>query len=210
MVDSLARRAGRSGSRKQDGNIVSFSKTGKRLGTLGRKGAGPGDFQLVSRLHSDSEGVIVYDPLSQRVSSFLADGKLRSTQQIVRAEGMPPGTEMVDADARRVVWVYTTKSPRLTGDAARLTVLTSTVTGTDLTKVVAADWLPCSPPSNDGRGSSSLGIPFCHARCAPCRQVCNTRDRYACDRQIGRDRLRSPRGFFSRGYRNTFAAHVGS
>ena len=69
---------GQSGRGDETGNarVVKFDRTGKLLKTWGRKGMGPGEFDIVHSIALDSRGrVFVADRQNNRVQIFDADGR---------------------------------------------------------------------------------------------------------------------------------------
>jgi hypothetical protein len=54
----------------QDGNIRIYDSTGKRVKTIGAKGAGPGEFRSIFRLGWTRDTIWVYDALLRRISYF--------------------------------------------------------------------------------------------------------------------------------------------
>ena len=57
----------------QDGNVRIYDSTGKRVTTIGRKGAGPGEFRSIFRLGWTRDTIWVYDALMRRISYFGPD-----------------------------------------------------------------------------------------------------------------------------------------
>ncbi|MBA2291609.1 MAG: hypothetical protein H0W15_04040 [Gemmatimonadales bacterium] len=154
-------------SQDQDGNIVSFSADGKRLGTIGRKGAGPGEFRSVGNLQDDGRGLVVHDFILQRVTSFRTDGKPRATERIIRPGNVAPGAFIIASDMRQVAWIQYPMSPKSANDGATtarpLTLYVSSLSGKELARVVSVDEMPCSLSVERNGGSAAVGIPFCHA-----------------------------------------------
>jgi hypothetical protein len=60
----------------QDGNIRIYDSTGKRVTTLGRKGAGPGEFRSIFRVGWTHDTLWVYDALQRRMTYYDRDWKL--------------------------------------------------------------------------------------------------------------------------------------
>lgn len=153
-------------SQDQDGNVVAFSSAGRRLRAVGRKGAGPGEFQSAGRLHDDGKGLVVYDFILQRVAAFRPDGVPRSTQRVGKSGTVTPRATVVEANDQRVVWIERPSGPRSASDGAStprpVTLFVSSITGSGFAKVVAVDELPCSLSIERDGGSASVGIPFCH------------------------------------------------
>ncbi len=83
---------GHSGPGMATGNarVVKFDKTGKFLKTWGRKGMGPGEFDLLHSIVLDSRGrVLVGDRQNNRIQVFDPDGTHRSTwYQFGRPSGL--------------------------------------------------------------------------------------------------------------------------
>lgn len=57
----------------QDGNVRIYDSTGKRVKTLGAKGAGPGEFRSIFRLGFTRDTLWVYDPLLRRITFYGGD-----------------------------------------------------------------------------------------------------------------------------------------
>src|SRR4051812_3043312 len=63
----------------QDGNVRIYDSTGKRLKTLGAKGAGPGEFRSIFRLGWTRDTLWIYDAVLHRISFYAGEyGLLRS------------------------------------------------------------------------------------------------------------------------------------
>ncbi len=86
--------------RRRDGSVVAgvagfhevrkFGPAGEHLWTVGRRGAGPGEFERLQLLRGCSEErVVVYDRGSYRVTEFGQDGKRLATWQLPYG-GRPP------------------------------------------------------------------------------------------------------------------------
>ena len=60
-----------------DGQIRRYDSQGKYLRLIGRRGGGPGEYQTVGGMSTDVTGsLVVFDPGSQRVTHFSAEGKV--------------------------------------------------------------------------------------------------------------------------------------
>ena len=69
---------------RMERNVVLFSRDGKFIRTIGRRGSGPGEFQGVWCVAIDAaDRIYVYDDQLGRVSIFNAEGILKSTLQLV-------------------------------------------------------------------------------------------------------------------------------
>lgn len=81
-----------------------FSATGKLLKVVGRSGAGPGEFRLISSIAiTRNDSVLVMDPLLQRLSVFsptLDFVRSISMPQLRRMLALPAGTLIAVADLR--------------------------------------------------------------------------------------------------------------
>ena len=60
----------------QDGNVRIYDSTGKRVTTLGRKGAGPGEFRSIFRLGWTRDTIWIYDAALRRISYYGPDYSL--------------------------------------------------------------------------------------------------------------------------------------
>jgi hypothetical protein len=86
----------------QDGQILLFATNGQRVGTLGRKGSGPGEFQAISGLGWKQDTVWVVDNRTHRLTFFRGNGRL------LRTVPLPTTTADSPAPAVRAL-----RSPRL-------------------------------------------------------------------------------------------------
>jgi hypothetical protein len=57
----------------QDGNVRIYDSTGKRVKTLGAKGAGPGEFRSIFRLGWTRDTLWIYDPVLRRITFYGGD-----------------------------------------------------------------------------------------------------------------------------------------
>jgi len=57
----------------QDGNVRIYDSTGKRVRTIGQKGAGPGEFRSIFRLGWTRDTIWIYDAVLRRVSYYGGD-----------------------------------------------------------------------------------------------------------------------------------------
>ncbi len=73
----------------QESMVRVFDSQGKFVRQFGRKGQGPGEFNMPSGIHLNPEGeVIVEDPLNQRLVYFSADGTFLRTSSTAKALGL--------------------------------------------------------------------------------------------------------------------------
>lgn len=57
-----------------------FDQNGKHVGSLGKRGAGPGEFQMIWALQAtEAEMIYAFDPLLQRLTIFSSDGTILRT-----------------------------------------------------------------------------------------------------------------------------------
>jgi hypothetical protein len=85
--------------------IVSASD-GRVVATLGRRGAGPGEFQTINLLSWRSDTLVVADKAQQRLTLFSPAGGLMRAEQIVSATARLQGRPAVGValDSRGQVW----------------------------------------------------------------------------------------------------------
>src|SRR4051812_16799603 len=57
----------------QDGNVRIYDSTGKRVRTIGQKGAGPGEFRSIFRLGWTRDTIWIYDALLRRITYYGGD-----------------------------------------------------------------------------------------------------------------------------------------
>jgi hypothetical protein len=69
----------------QDGNVRIYDSTGKRVRTLGAKGAGPGEFRSIFRLGWTRDTIWIYDAALRRVSYFGRDYALLRSDVLAEA-----------------------------------------------------------------------------------------------------------------------------
>ncbi len=70
-------------------NIKKFNASGKHLKTIGRKGQGPGEFNMPFEISVTNDKLIVWDMGNRRLCAFTADGEFIKSVQIFRGEGRP-------------------------------------------------------------------------------------------------------------------------
>ena len=70
-------------------NIKKFNTSGKYLKTIGRKGQGPGEFNMPFEIAVTDDRLIVWDWGNRRLCVLAPDGEFIKSVQIFRGEGMP-------------------------------------------------------------------------------------------------------------------------
>lgn len=70
-------------------NIKKFDSSGKHIKTIGRKGQGPGEFNMPFEVAVTDDRLIVWDWGNRRLCVLTADGELMKSVQIFRGEGIP-------------------------------------------------------------------------------------------------------------------------
>jgi len=81
----------------QEFQIRSYDSTGRRTGAIGRKGAGPGEFQDVSAVSWVGDTLFVFDMGLHRVSYFGPDNRLLRTVAIPRGLNLTAKTSATDS-----------------------------------------------------------------------------------------------------------------
>lgn len=71
----------------QDGRILVFSPGGERLREIGRRGAGPGEFQRIVGMGLVGDTLWVYDLTDYRFTYFATNGDYRGSESIPRRSG---------------------------------------------------------------------------------------------------------------------------
>ena len=70
---------------QKDTQIRRYDARGAFVSSIGRKGAGPGEYQSVTAMEVTTEGLLfVYDPASRRITYFQPDGKVRRDVSLAR------------------------------------------------------------------------------------------------------------------------------
>ena len=167
-------------SQNQDGAIRFFDASGKSLGSFGRKGQGPGEFQTTGRLSWAGDTLVVSDVSTRRYTLISSDRKLIRSLSWLSAVTAParPGSEAPRlraslprawyADGSMVLTVLlATGSPTPAwpgGEKAGTPIIRVDSTGA-LQKLIA--WSPRAQcevayDAGSGPGSGGLLIPFCH------------------------------------------------
>ena len=82
----------------QDGNVRIYDSTGKRVTTLGRKGAGPGEFRSIFRLGWTRDTIWIYDAALRRITYFGGDYALLRSDVLSEAVH-----QKVEGDNPRVI-----------------------------------------------------------------------------------------------------------
>jgi hypothetical protein len=70
-------------------NIKKFNASGKHLKTIGRKGQGPGEFNMPFEIAVTDDRLIVWDLGNRRLCVLAPDGEFIKSVQIFRGEGRP-------------------------------------------------------------------------------------------------------------------------
>lgn len=70
-------------------NIKKFNASGKHLKTIGRKGQGPGEFNMPLEIAVTDDRLIVWDMGNRRLCTLTAVGEFIKSVQIFRGEGRP-------------------------------------------------------------------------------------------------------------------------
>ena len=88
----------------QNSRVIKFDKDGKFLAEWGRKGTGPGEFNLPHAIAVDSKGLVyVADRENRRIQVFKPDGTYVTEWHVMRPFGMAmtPRDELWVADAEK-------------------------------------------------------------------------------------------------------------
>jgi hypothetical protein len=93
--------------------VMRFGSDGELISSMGREGAGPGEFREASAFSVASDTVFVFDAWSGRIESFAADGSYLGTRSIERVPrlGRPPEIWRHRAGD----WVYVDSRPPESG-----------------------------------------------------------------------------------------------
>ncbi|MBA2292442.1 MAG: hypothetical protein H0W15_08305 [Gemmatimonadales bacterium] len=154
-------------SQPQDGNIIHFAANARRLGVVGRKGEGPGEFQAVGGMQDTDRGLVVFDPMLRRVTTFAASGRVAATRALTRPAALPPAAFVVAGDAKQAVYIhYPTPPSTATQGAGKfrsVPVFLASLGGESLSTLVVSDGRFCSLQVQRGNGVVGAGIPYCHA-----------------------------------------------
>lgn len=153
----------------QDGVILGFSpRTGNRITTVGRRGAGPGEFRAVRSLVAVGDSLAVYDPDLRRLTWFGTDGRLKSTHRIDRPAQLDPRAREFSAGPasifyQRVGQAYRVGENGSIGPRGEIHVYAARLDGTGLRRLATTGFLPCSLFKPIGTGGTEIAIPFCHS-----------------------------------------------
>lgn len=85
------------------GGVVLYSAEGRRIAQLGRKGEGPGEFQVPAWVGTRGDTILVWDQSLKRLSAFGPDHRLVGTLAVPDAEGMFPHLVGTMADGSLVM-----------------------------------------------------------------------------------------------------------
>jgi len=72
-------------------SVFKFDPAGKYLKSIGRKGQGPGEFNLPYRIAVTSDKLFVYDLMNRRLCALTLDGEYVKSVPLVTGEGRPEG-----------------------------------------------------------------------------------------------------------------------
>jgi len=89
-------------SDRQAADVKVFNPDGSHRVTVGGRGNGPGEFQLISLLGAAGDSVAVHDQGTGRLTWFALDGKLLGTVRVESRQGTRPLVYDVSEDGRLV------------------------------------------------------------------------------------------------------------
>jgi hypothetical protein len=166
-------------SQNQDGTIRYFDANGASLGTFGRRGQGPGEFQQVVRLTWIADTLVVSDQINRRLTSITPDRKLVRTIPWLSAVSMPSRSandaprfrvgfpRMRYADGSQLLSVtVAVGSPTPDwpgGEKPGVPIIRVDSTGAFQRLVAWSPRQPCDIPwdAGSGMGSGTMPVPFC-------------------------------------------------
>lgn len=147
-------------SQPQDGNIRAFGDSGRPDRTLGRRGEGPGEFSIASRLRADGAGLWVTDDNLRRITHFGPPGTTPTSTPISRPPGIPSEATWVGAGDRTFIYQMRAPAPLRGGPRDTWTLLAAVPQGNAAIEVASLRARSCSH-SRPG-GNLSLVVPLCH------------------------------------------------
>ena len=166
-------------SQNQDGTIRFFDANGRSLGTFGRQGQGPGEFQTIVRFTWIGNTLVASDERTRRLTLVSPDRKLvqtvpwlsaasvpaRSGADPSRLRVAPPRVRFADGSQLLSVGLPVAReTPDWPGgEKAGTPFVVVDSTGTFLRLIAWVPRVQCEVPFDAGGGmsSGSLGVPFC-------------------------------------------------
>ena len=166
-------------TQNQDGTIRFFSADGESLGSFGRKGQGPGEFQQMTRFMWSGDTLVVSDQRSRRLTLISPDRKLLRTVPWLTEVSMPSTSatsaprfivsfpRMRFADGGQLVSVSVatgSPEPAWPGGAREGTPFLRVDSAGNFKRLLAwSSRRQCSSyyDAGNGMGSGTLTIPYC-------------------------------------------------